>query len=266
MLVISELFIYPIKSLGGVQVSQSMVTDRGLQYDRRFMLVDEHNRFLTQREHPRMALLKTAVEDGMLEVFHKDETAGKLLLPLQIEDGERINVAVWEDTCEALVATEDINEWFSQRLSVKCKLVFMPATTRRSVDSLYASSSEDITSFSDGYPILIISQASLDLLNSKLDEPLPMNRFRPNIVFTGGAAHVEDNMQRFRINEVSFSGVKLCGRCVVTTIHQDTAAGGKEPLRTLATYRTINNKIRFGQNVINHRDGQLSIGDEIKQE
>ena len=139
----------------------------------------------------------------------------------------------------------------------------MPAGSHRQVDPLYASCAQDITSFSDGYPILLIGQPALTQLNTKLSEPLPMNRFRPSIVFTGGEPHYEDMIKRFRINEVNFSGVKLCGRCTVTTTDQDTGTRGKEPLKTLATYRSINNKICFGQNVIAHDTGHINVGDEI---
>lgn len=266
MLVISELFIYPIKSLGGIMVDEAVVTDRGLQHDRRFMLVDQQNRFLTQREHPQMALLKTAISNSELSIFHVKNKEDQLIIPWQLTEGETVQVTVWEDTCEALLATNEINKWFCEKLLISCKLVFMPDISRRNVDARYARTSNDITSFSDAYPILMISQASLDYLNEKLAEPMPMNRFRPNIVFTGGTPHVEDSMQRFRIDEVSYSGVKLCGRCVVTTTDQGTAARAKEPLRTLASYRTINNKVCFGQNVISHSEGRISIGQEIIQE
>ena len=176
---------------------------------------------------------------------------------------KKISVTVWDDVCDALEAGEEINSWFSDMLHINCTLVYMPDETRRMVDNRYAGNNE-ITSFSDAYPILIIGQSSLDNLNEKLIDALPMNRFRPNIVFTGGHPHIEDEMAAFIIEGINFLGVKPCSRCVMTTIDQQSASGGKEPLRTLAGYRMKNNKIYFGQNVLQQHLGEIKIGDEIK--
>jgi uncharacterized protein YcbX len=263
MLVVRELYIYPVKSLGGISLLSSAVTRRGLQYDRRWMLVDENNEFLTQREHPTMALLKTALENDSIIIFHSQDKQDSIKLPLTPAPAPTILVNVWEDTCEAQPAADEINEWFSRKLSVKCKAVFMPEASERKIDPGYSINENDVTSFSDGYPLLLIGQASLDDLNSRLASPLPMNRFRPSIVFTGGLPFQEDSMKYFKINDVQFYGVKLCGRCVVTTTNQDTGQRGKEPLKTLATYRTINNKVCFGQNVIGKGSGTIKAGDKI---
>ena len=139
----------------------------------------------------------------------------------------------------------------------------MPESTKRKVEEAYAFN-DDITSFSDGYPILLIGQSSLDDLNSQLAEPLPMNRFRPNMVIAGGQPFEEDTMAQFSINEINFYGVKLCDRCVITTTNQETGIKGKEPLRTLAKYRMTNNKVLFGQNVLCGGEGMISVGDQIK--
>ena len=139
----------------------------------------------------------------------------------------------------------------------------MPESTKRKVEEAYAFN-DDITSFSDGYPILLIGQASVDDLNSRLEEPLPMNRFRPNIVLAGGQPFEEDTMEQFSINEINFYGVKLCERCVITTTNQETSIKGKEPLKTLAKYRLTNNKVLFGQNVLCGGEGAIRVGDEIK--
>jgi uncharacterized protein YcbX len=140
----------------------------------------------------------------------------------------------------------------------------MPESSKRKVDPLYAITNDDITSFSDACPILLIGQASLDDLNSRLEIPLPMNRFRPNIVFKGGFPYQEDSMKQFKITKMNFYGVELCGRCAITTTNQETAERGKEPLKTLATYRTINNKVCFGQNIISIGNGSISVGDTIE--
>ena len=139
----------------------------------------------------------------------------------------------------------------------------MPDTSRRRIDERY-SINEEITSFSDSHPILIIGQSSLDDLNSRLADPLPINRFRPNIVFIGGDAFEEDMMEHFTINDIDFYGVKLCARCMITTINQDNAVAAKEPLKTLATYRMKNNNVYFGQNLLHHGEGTISVGDAIE--
>lgn len=261
MLQVSELFIYPIKSLGGIAVSNAVVTDRGLQYDRRWMLVDTNNNFMTQRECAEMALLQTEILKDALKVFHKKKGTS-ITIPLETK-GERITVHVWSDQCKGIVVDKNIDEWFSEVLQKNCQLVYMPGTTKRRVDGRYALNKE-ITNFSDGYPFTTIGQSSLDDLNNRLEEKLPINRFRPNIVFTGGEAYEEDGWAHFTINDINFYGVKLCARCAITTINQDNIKKGKEPLKTLAIYREKNNKIYFGQNLLHHGEGALHIGNEIK--
>lgn len=262
MLQISQLFIYPIKSLGGIAKQTVEITNTGFKYDRRWMLVDENNIFLTQRTNPKMALLQTGENGDGIFVFHKQHQLQSLILPPATEYRKKQRVTVWEDVCDALEAEEDINSWFSDMLHINCKLVYMPDSTKRPVDKRYANNNET-TSFSDGYPMLMIGQSSLDNLNKKLTVTLPMNRFRPNIVFSGGHAHMEDEMAAFTINEINFLGVKPCSRCVMTTIDQQTTAVGKEPLKTLAGYRMKNNKIYFGQNVLQQQNGSINIGDTI---
>jgi len=263
MYTISQLFIYPIKSLGGFEVSFAYLTDRGLQYDRRFMLVDMDGNFLTQREHASMCLLQTAIENDQLIVYPTNNPADKLTISLQPESSLTLKVKVWDDACDAALVSDAADKWFSKKLSMQCQLVYMRDEEKRKVDEHYAHNNE-ITSFSDGYPLLIIGQASLDDLNNRLNEPIPMNRFRPNVVFTGGHPFDEDMMEHIRINEIDLYGVKLCARCVVTTVNQTTATKAKEPLKTLAGYRMVNNKIYFGQNIIFKQTGIISNGDAIE--
>ena len=157
----------------------------------------------------------------------------------------------------------EANEWFSHKLDMRCKLLYMPHESKRKVDREYMLNN-DITGFSDAFPLLMIGQASLDDLNSRLDIPVPMNRFRPNIVFTGGDPFEEDTMEHFRINNIDLYAVKPCARCVVTTTDQETGATAKEPLKTLASYRTGNNKVYFGQNILYKNNGVIKVGDELK--
>jgi uncharacterized protein len=260
---VSELYIYPVKSLGGIARQTVEITDTGFKYDRKWMLVDEDNLFISQRTCPQMALLQTAETEKGIKVFHKQNLQEEIIIPFENESIKRINVVIFEDNCDAVEVGKEQNEWFSEMLKANCKLVFMPDDTKRLVDKRYAGNDE-ITSFTDGYPILMVGQSSLNNLNDKLEEQLPMDRFRPNIVFTGGHAHIEDEMATFEINKINFGGVKPCSRCVMTTINQQTTEKRKEPLATLATYRLKNNKVYFGQNVLHRQKGSVSIGDEIK--
>ena len=262
MYAISQLIIYPIKSLGGFNVSSAQLTDRGLQYDRRWMLVDHNNKFLTQREHPKMCLLQTIIEKDELIIFYKNDKDDKIKIPLHPIPTDTVKVNVWDDECDAQYISDAADQWFTKQLSMDCRLVYMPDSEKRLVEKEYAHEDE-IAAFSDGYPLMIIGQASLDELNSRLTEQIPMDRFRPNIVFTGGKAFDEDIMEELVINDINLFGVKLSSRCVLTTINQANAQKGKEPLKTLAGYRQHNNKIYFGQNLLYKQTGFFKVGDSI---
>jgi uncharacterized protein YcbX len=263
MLTVSQLYIYPVKSLGGIELPAATLTDRGFEYDRRWMLVDANNRFLSQREVAVMAFLKVSLQADGLLVQNTSKAACFYRIPFGLLSGETIQVSVWSDSCRAQCVSADADAWFSEQLNISCRLVYMPDSTLREVDENYAHNKE-ITSFSDGYPLLIIGQASLDDLNSRLSSPLLMDRFRPNIVFTGGAPFQEDDMTQFSIGDVQFFGVKPCARCVITTIDQQSGLKSKEPLKTLSTYRTNNKNIYFGQNLLFQGHGIIRVGDAIK--
>lgn len=262
---LSEIHIYPIKSLGGISLTQARLTDRGLEHDRRWMLVDAQGRFLSQRNHPLMARLQVVLGENGLLVHDRSGVLYPLPIPFQAQTAAaaRIPVVIWDDTCEGQLVSAEADAWFSKALGQDCRLIYMPDKSRRAVDPRRAQNGE-IVSFADGYPCLIIGQASLDLLNEKLAQPLPMNRFRPNFVFTGGAPHAEDHWTRFCIGEVLFHGVKPCVRCEITTIDQETTLRGKEPLRTLATYRRAEKGVIFGQNLLHEGAGVVKVGDQIK--
>lgn len=173
-----------------------------------------------------------------------------------------MNVNIWDDTCTAELVSSVADNWFSEILNVKCRLVRMPESTKRLVDRKY-SSEEKSVSFADGYPFLIIGQASLDDLNKKLRQPLPIDRFRPNFVFTGGEPFEEDNWKKFKIGEVVFTALKPCARCMITTIDQDSSEKGFEPLTTLASYRKKDSKVLFGMNLICNSTGTINLENEI---
>ena len=263
MLSISQLFIYPVKSLGGISVDSAIVTNTGFKYDRKWMLVDKNMRCITQRGSPSLALLQVELTDEGLKIYHKLHIEKYTLIPFLTGTHTRFSVHIFDDTCEAVFVSAKADEWFSKMLAVNCRLVYMPDSIQRFVDKKYAKGN-DITGFADAFPFLILGQSSLNDLNSRLKGALPINRFRPNIVFTGGKPYEEDIMEYFTINNIGFYGVKLCARCVIPTIDQDTGRKFKEPLKTLATYRQKDNKIYFGQNLLADNTGKVTVGDTIE--
>lgn len=265
---ITGIFIYPVKSLRGIALDVAKVEKRGLQYDRRWMLVDSQGIFISQREIPEMALLLTEITDQHLIIRHASKPIEPLFVPLQTPaNAASIRVQVWNDTCDALVVSPTADHWLTETLQSPCHLVYMPDESVRPTDPNY-SQPTDMVSFADGFPILIIGEASLGDLNQRLKEPVSMNRFRPNLVFSGGTPYVEESWQTFEIGNASFRAVKPCGRCEITTINQETAARGSEPLKTLASYRLAGKRILFGMNVcwnVDHdSEAILKIGDNIR--
>ena len=261
---LSEINIYPIKSLKGIALKRSMVEDRGLRNDRRWMLTDEKGKFLTQRQFAVMAKVKVELgENGLTAVSGRS----RLELPMEPDTDERVSVSVWQSRVRAAPYSAEVNRWFSEALGMECRLVRMPAGSRRIVSPHYAVRRfKDIVSFADGYPFMMIGQSSLDDLNSRLDEPVPMNRFRPSLVVSGGAPFEEDSWKKIRIGSTVFHLVKPCGRCVVTTIDQKKGVkAGPEPLATLSTYRKKNGSVLFGQNMIaDAAGGELKLGDDVE--
>ncbi len=261
---ISEINIYPVKSLAGIALDFAVVEDRGLQFDRRWMLVDENRQFITQREVPRMAKVEIEVGPDCL-VASIDE--GRIEIPAVPATRDTATVKIWNSSVKGEFYADEINEWFSDRLGISCRLVLMPETTKRIVSPNYAVRMfQDTVSFADGYPFLLISEESLADLNSRLPEPVPMNRFRTNFVVSGTGAFEEDTWKRIRIGSTEFHVVKPCARCVMTTVDQTAGEKiGKEPLKTLSEYRNRNGKVLFGQNLIAETaGGTVRVGDEIE--
>ena len=259
---VQDIFIYPIKSLQGIRVESAKVLERGFQYDRRWMLVDRAGLFLTQRTHPQMALMKVDLKDDHLIVSSPLAQDNPLKIPFDLQLDSQIEVEIWDDRLLANLVDPTIDQWFSKFLGMDCQLVRMPESGQRKVSPKYAINEESV-SFADGMPYLIVGQESLHHLNSKLTQPVPMNRFRPNIVFSGGESFEEDNWKNIKIGEVDFSVVKPCARCVMITVDQESGLTSKEPLKTLSSYRTLNNKVYFGQNALSLQEGQIRIGDSI---
>ncbi|WP_339757872.1 MOSC domain-containing protein [Algoriphagus aquimarinus] len=262
-LIIQDLYIYPIKSLAGIRLTEAKVEERGFELDRRWMLIDESGRFLSQRTFPIMALLRAEIGEDSLSVYHSSNPRESIHIPFTEEGEEISSVTVWDDDMPARLVNSQIDEWFSKVLGMNVRLVKMPLSTERKVDPKYAVNGESV-SFADGMPYLLIGQKSLEDLNKKLEEPVPMNRFRPNIVFSGGEAFIEDSWRRIQIGELDLQVVKPCARCVMITVDQNTGIKAAEPLKTLASYRREGKKVLFGQNVVALSSGVIKVGDELK--
>ena len=260
--VVRNLFIYPVKSLGGISLEQVLITDRGFQYDRRWMLVDEQGIFLSQRERPVMAALQVEISATGLRIHRNTAPGNTLQVPFTPDNGNSMMVDIWGQPCEARMVSAEADAWFSKELDTQCRLVYMPDSSRLRINEKYHATG--ITSFSDGFPILMVSEASLDLLNQRAGLSLEMARFRPNLVISGCAAHDEDRMRQFSINGIRMTGAKPSARCVVTTLDPQTLLKGKEPLQTLSTYRKLENKIYFGENVVAEDTGLIRVGDEVR--
>ena len=256
---VRSLHVYPLKSARGVDVREATTTDRGFEHDRRFMVVDPRGRFLSQRELPGMARIETALERDTLVLAWKG--LGRLQVPLRPTEGPRVPVEVWDDTCEALEI--EGGTWLSEALGAPCRLVYMPEETLRPVDPDHATHGE-LVSFADGFPYLLLSQASLDELSERVGEGMSARRFRPNLVVEGCGPGEEDRWGTIQIGGIHFSLVKPCSRCPIVTVDPETGVFGKEPLAALASYRKQGRKVMFGQNLLARGEGVVRVGDPVQ--
>jgi uncharacterized protein len=260
-LTLTALHVHPLKSAAAISPSEWEVDGFGLEHDRRWMVVDTAGRMISQRTHPRLALVRPGVGDGTLRL--EAEGMPALELPLRPPPVVTTTSIVWDDRCQATWVGEPAARWFSDFLDTQCSLVYMPEETVRLANPDYAPA-ETRVSFADAYPFLLLSEESLADLNGRMAEPLPMNRFRPNLVFRGGEPFEEDRLTAFELGPLRFRAVKPCDRCVVTTTDQRTGARGVEPLRTLATYRKRDGQVYFGQNLVHHGVGRLQVGEALQ--
>lgn len=258
---VSALHVYPIKSCRGLDLKAVRFDRIGPVYDRRFMLVDEQGKLLTQRELPKLALVEPRLGPTSLQV------SAPRMPPLKVamskRDPKLIEVQVWKHTGPAEDVGGNAAAWFSEFLERECRLVRLAENAPRLIDPRYAPEPTQVA-FSDGFPVLLLSEASLEDLNGRLQQKLPMNRFRPNLVVRGCEAFAEDGWKRIRAGEITLDVVKPCDRCTITTVDQITAKAGAEPLATLATYRKRENGVLFGQNCLHHGLGGIRVGDEVE--
>ncbi len=253
---ISGLYIYPVKSCKGIFLQQSNVDNLGLGNDRHWLVVDDkENKFITQRQMPKMALIEPSIKNGILTLNAPGMTE------IEIPSYKKYtNVKVWSDECLAYDQGIKVSQWLSTFLEQECSLVEISSCDKR-----LSSDKKSRIAFPDGYPLLIISEASLEDLNSRLKEPLPMDRFRPNIVISDCKPYEEDTFGKIQINNVIFEGQTQCERCTVTTVDQSKGErSGKEPLATLNTYRKVANGVVFGRNFSHLNQGEIHVGDEVK--
>lgn len=260
-MILSQLIIYPIKSLAGIHLNHWQVTRTGLMYDRQWMLIDQEGQFLSQRRLPQMALFKTALNNTQLIISAPQQS--DLAIELKPILGASVRCQIWHDQCTAHLISKQADEWFSATLNTDCRLVYLPHNEVRTVDQTYALAT-DQTAFSDGFPFLLVSDASLQSLNQAMQLELGMNRFRPNLVISGCEAYQEDSWREIKIGQIEFRLPKPCSRCSIPTINPDTGETSKEPLATLNRLRNWQNKVYFGQNALHNRSGVLQVGDSVE--
>ena len=267
---LSAIFIYPVKALGAISLVESTVTPRGLQYDRRFMVVDANHQFLTQRDHPKMATVWVEIDAGKNgdEVIFSAPDVDSISFSLMPKELPTRTVTVWASHVRAHTVSAEADRWLSDYLGVDARLVYMPDSAERRIHPAYAKNNE-VVSFADGFPLLIVSAASLDDLNARIvkngGEAVPMNRFRPNLVVSGCDAYAEDRLGDIVIGDALFRAVKPCLRCQVTTT--DQASGvvrGPEPLQTLGEYRDSAGGVMFGMNLIPVTLTTVRVGDAVR--
>ena len=259
MIRVSGLTVYPVKSCRGIDLAEAVVGATGFEHDRQWMVVDADGRFLSQRQAPELAQIEVATGGDQLTL--SAPALPVLTIPLGTPQGPERTVEVWQDRFAAVDAGDAAARWLEQHLGRQARLVRMASADSRPLAG--GAVTGIAVSFADAFPFLLVSKGSLEELNRRLKVPLPMDRFRPNIVVAGCDPHTEDGWARVAIGEVVFRVAKPCARCVITTTDQRTGERGPEPLRTLATYRMVEGKVLFGQNLVHENRGVVRVGDEV---
>ncbi len=265
---LTGIHVYPLKAAAGLALSSAMAGKRGLAHDRRWMVVDRDGLFLSQRQHPQLARIRTQLDAGGGLILHAANMPA-LVVPVPTRDAVRRQVQIWRDRLEATCAGDRADLWLSRFLKTECALVFLPDDVQRPLAFPHAQPGEHV-SLADGFPYLLIAEESLTDLNDRLtardpaNPPVPPDRFRPNLVVSGADAFAEDGWHRLRIADVVFRLAKPCSRCSVITVDQQTGRCGSEPLRTLATYRLRDGEVWFGVNLVAETTGWLRCGDIVE--
>jgi uncharacterized protein YcbX len=252
---VKELYIYPIKSLAGIAVQSAKAEEMGFENDRRWMLIDEDNQCITQRNHPNLSQFYPIIKEDKIEILHQDTKHEFSILESL---NEPIFSNVWDDESKVIEVNKETSKWFSDALGFTCKLVKILYTGDRKHKSNTLNKTLNV-SLADGYPYLLIGSESLDALNEKLKEKITIKRFRPNIVISTE----EDTFDSFQIANLNFQNAKPCGRCIMVNNDPKTGIVKKEPLKTLSTYRNGNNTILFGINILCINEGMVAVGDNL---
>lgn len=264
---LSQIFTYPIKSCGALSHTAIEIGERGPVFDRQWMVVDSDGMFITQRELPQLAVIQPNLNGDTLSIIAPGMP--EIHVPLARDGGEIWRVQVWKDTCNAWDEGDEVANWLSDYLDVDARLVRMADGYLRQVDKTYAADNTSV-SFADAFPLLIVSEASLNDLNEHMaargKDTIPMSRFRPNLVVSGADAFAEDSWRTVQVGNITIDVVKPCARCATTTVDQasGTIPDIAEPLATLNTFRKQNGKVMFAQNAIHRAPGVVRVGDAIQ--
>lgn len=267
VITVSQLYVYPVKSCKAISLKSASFDSRGFVHDRAWAVVDKDGKVLTQRDHSRMALIEPRIEEGQETsscILHLSAPGMSPIMVPTLEDNGSANAEVWGDLCKATDQGDDVASWLSEYLGRPARLRRMHSTEKRAVGKAGRDYPESTVNFQDVYPLLLISEASLNALNKELETPVSMNRFRPNIVVRGCGPYAEDQWRQIIIGKTRIDIVEPCARCVVTTIEQETGRKGGEPLKTLARLRLQGNKTMFGQNAIHLGLENIAIGDNLE--
>jgi uncharacterized protein YcbX len=258
-MIVKSIIIYPIKGMKGTEVKSAVNLERGFENDRRYMLIDKNNTFISQRSHPILALVHPEIITGQIRISYCDVSFS---FPLTQTKEEIVEATLFDNIVNGTLVSKALDEQFSKILNDDVRLIKMNENNVRNKKLIKGPASAEV-SFADGYPYLIAGSASLDQLNEKLDNPVLMDRFRPNIVVETLVPHEEDNWESIQIGSAKMMVIKPCARCPVVTINQQTAEKSKDTLKTLSTYRKKENKVFFGANAISLGNSQISVGDEV---
>lgn len=259
---ITQIWIYPIKSCQGISLTHSSIDERGLTWDRRWVLVDAQGVFLTQRSTRVLGEFLPEIAEGGFWVTHQPSQE-KCWLPLMPQTTEEKEIHIWDDAVRCIRVDHALDRWFSEKMQQEVSLFFQPDDAVRPIEFEYQVSGNEHTSLSDGYPILVLSEASVEKISQEAGSLMHVLRFRPNIVLGGMEAFEEDHLGAFRVGSTVLKSVKPCARCVLTTVDPLTLLTGPEPLKSLARYRKQGQKIWVGQNTLVHEIGSIQLNDVV---
>lgn len=261
---LAEIIVYPVKSLGGVSLKESTVLQSGLEFDRRWVLVNENYVFVSQRNLPKMATLAVNINTDSIYVHEKNNEQNGINIPIDPISNNPINVTVWDDEIESFAYKSEINDWFKNYLGQKLILVKMNPDKMRQ-RSLTVEPFQSKMSYADGYPFLVLSKASVQQISDEIGESIDIRQFRPNLILDDCLPFEEDEMKQFSIGEVKFNMVKPCKRCKMIGINQDSGASSNQPILYLSKTRKEGNHIIFGMNAALRSSGTIHVGDKISK-